>query len=91
MFSGPTSSSDQAHEARGDQTGVNAVHESLKRFQDTNNQSAEAVQGGLMGVVTPCCGAGAIGDAGQQAGDWGDRQIERNLDMDRQIDRQMDR
>lgn len=32
----------QAHEQRGDQSGVNAVHESLKRFQDTNNQTAEA-------------------------------------------------
>ncbi|CAK9088032.1 Eukaryotic translation initiation factor isoform 4G-2 [Durusdinium trenchii] len=32
----------QAHEGRGDTTGLSAVHESLKRFQNTNNQSAEA-------------------------------------------------
>ena len=28
--------SGQAHEQRGDQSGVNAVHESLKRFQDSS-------------------------------------------------------
>ena len=33
----------QAHEGRGDQKGVDAVHESLKRFESSNNQSAEAV------------------------------------------------
>lgn len=32
----------QAHEGRGDQKGVDAVHESLKRFESSNNQSAEA-------------------------------------------------
>eukprot|EP00434_Breviolum_minutum_P028630 symbB.v1.2.025334.t1/scaffold2447.1/size78899/8 len=31
-----------AHEGRGDQKGVDAVHESLKRFESSNNQSAEA-------------------------------------------------
>ncbi|CAJ1329725.1 unnamed protein product [Effrenium voratum] len=32
----------QAHEGRGDKTGTKAVQESLKRFQQSNNQSAEA-------------------------------------------------
>ena len=32
----------EAHEGRGDATGMNAVHESLKRFQSSKNQNAEA-------------------------------------------------
>ena len=39
------SSLNEAHEGRGDQKGVEAVHESLKRFESSNNQSAEAVDG----------------------------------------------
>ena len=32
----------QAHQGKGDKTGTDAVHESLKRFQQTDNRSAEA-------------------------------------------------
>ncbi|CAE7463185.1 unnamed protein product [Symbiodinium necroappetens] len=32
----------QAHQGKGDKTGTDAVHESLKRFQQSDNRSAEA-------------------------------------------------
>ena len=31
----------QAHQGKGDKTGTDAVHESLKRFQQSDNRSAE--------------------------------------------------